>query len=356
MLDEFLKENNFVNSLADTCVYTWTRSDGKSKLILLVWVDDLIIGASDMQDLNLFKQSLAKKFKMKDLGIISYFLGIEFDFQDNYISMKQPMYIDKVMNKFGMSDCSPKAIPCTPGINKELSHDSKVLTDVKLYRGMVGSLIYVMTATRPDLCYVVTLLSQHMAKPTQAHLNLCKQVLKYLKGTKSYELRYHKSGGGLKLTGFCDSDWGASSDRRSTSGYCYFLNIDGPLISWRSSKQRIVALSSCEAEYVALTDAMKEANFLRQLWADMTGEKRKIVDLYADNQGAISLAKNPVHHKRSKHIDIRFHFIRYEVDSGIVNLMYVPTASNIADMFTKPLPKSKLAEFKCIRGKTGEGG
>ena len=209
--------------------------------------------------------------------------------------MKQPRYIQKVLNKYGMDDCNPKSIPCTPGIHMELSHNSKILYDVRLYRGIVGSLIYVMTATRPDLCYVVNLLSQHMANPTKAHLNLCIQVLKYLKGTISYELKYCKSDGGLKITGFCDSDWGSSSDRRSTSGYCYFLNSKGPLISWRSKKQReVVALSSCEAEYVALTEAMKEANFLRQLWADMTGEKRKIVDLYADSKGAISLSKNPV--------------------------------------------------------------
>ena len=116
-------------------------------------------------------------------------------------------------------------------------------------------------------------------------------------------------------------------------------------------------MSSCEAEYIALTDAMKEANFLRQLWADMTGENRKIVELYADNKGAISLSKNPVHHTRTKHIDICYHFIRSEIESGIVDLKYVPSASNIADMFTKPLPKSKLTEFECIRGgKTGEGG
>ena len=356
MLDKFLKEQNFVNSLADTCVYT--KSDGKSKLILLVWVDDLIIAANDMQVLKLFKLSLTQNFKMKDLGIISHFLGIEFTVQNDFISMKQPRYIEKDLDKYKMSDCNPKSIPCNPGINKELSHDSKILNDVRLYRGMVGSLIYVMTATRPDLCYVVNLLSQHMASPTKAHLNLCKQVLKYLKGTKFYELKYCKSDGGPKLTGFCDSDWGASSNRRSTSGYCYFLNRNGPLISWRSKKQReVVALSSCEAEYIALTDAMKEANFLRQLLADMTGEERKIVDLYADNQGAISLSKNPVHHKRTKHIDIRYHFIRLEVQSGIVNIMYVPSASNIADMFTKPLPKPKLTQFECIRGgKTGEGG
>ena len=111
-----------------------------------------------------------------------------------------------------------------------------------------------------------------------------------------------------------------------------------------------MALSSCEAEYIALTDAMKEGNFLRQLLADMTGSELKVVKLYADNQGAIALSKNPVHRKRSRHINIRYHFIRQNVDEGIVKLEYIPTAKNIADMFTKPLPKSKLTEFACIRG------
>ena len=117
-----------------------------------------------------------------------------------------------------------------------------------------------------------------------------------------------------------------------------------------AAANRIIALSSCEAEYVAVTDAMKEGNYLRQLLADMTGSKRKIIRLHADNQGAIALSKNAVHHKRTKHIDIRYHFIRYEVENNIVNLVYVPSDKNTADMFTKPLPLSKLAEFISIRG------
>ena len=133
MLDKFLKENDFTNSLADTCVYTWTSLDGKSKLILLIWVDDLIIGSNNMLNLNLFKELLSVNFKMKDLGSISHFLGIEFSVQDNSITMKQPRYIQKVLNKYGMDDCNPKSIPCTPGIHKELSHNSKILNDVRLY-------------------------------------------------------------------------------------------------------------------------------------------------------------------------------------------------------------------------------
>ena len=312
----------------------------------------MIIGSKDVNDLNEFKSSLSERFKMKDLGVIKYFLGIEFlhDKVNNSITMGQHMYVERILQRFGLADCSSKGIPCTPGINKELCDKSKVFDNTRLYREMVGSLIYVMMGTRPDLCYAVTLLSQHMAKPTLAHLNLCKQVYRYLKGTISYNMTYCKTKDDLNLTGFSDSDWGASPDGKSTSGYCFSLDNRGPLIAWRSCKQRVVALSSCEAEYIALTDAMKEGNFLRQLLADMTGSELKVVKLYADNQGAIALSKNPVHRKRSRHINIRYHFIRQNVDEGIVKLEYIPTAKNIADMFTKPLPKSKLTEFACIRG------
>ena len=351
MLNDFLLKQGFTRSLVDTCVYT--RFKGKSKMILLVWVDDLLVGSNDLQDLSDFKQSLKDKFSMKDLGPLKHFLGISFECSDGQIAMNQTGYIERILKKFGLENCNPKSIPCATGINTELSESSKPLQDVRLYREMVGSLIYVMTGTRPDICYVVNLLSQNMVAPTMAHLKLCKQVFKFLKGTKHYDLKFTKAKNGLCLEGYVDSDWGSSPDRRSISGYCYQLNDTGALnapISWASCKQRIVALSSTEAEYVAVTDAMKEGNYLRQLLADMTGSKKQAIRLHADNQGAIALSKNAVHHKRTKHIDIRYHFIRYEVDNNIVHLVYVPSDNNIADMFTKPLPSSKLLQFIGIRG------
>ncbi|CAL4070928.1 unnamed protein product, partial [Meganyctiphanes norvegica] len=139
-------------------------------------------------------------------------------------------------------------------------------------------------------------------------------------------------------------------DRHSISGYCYVLNKKGPLISWRCSKQRIIALSSCEAEYVALTVAIQEAKFLRQLLADIQGCTTSGVKLYADNQGAIALAKNPVHHQRTKHIDIKYHFIRFAIEEGIIDLQYIPSGENIADQFTKPLSCVKLADLSMISG------
>ena len=233
-----------------------------------------------------------------------------------------------------------------------MNNESHELADHRLYREIVGSLIYLMIATRPDICYAVTKLSQHMSKPTNAHLGLAKHVLRYIKGTLDFVLKFSKSDDALKLIGFCDSDWGNSEDRRSITGYCYKLNTNEPLISWKSQKQRIVALSSCEAEYVSLTSAVQEGKFLSQLYADMNNCDKNIVILYVDNQGAIALAKNPVFHQRSKHIDIRYHYIRLEVDNKNVELIYVPSEENVADIFTKPLTKKNLQKFCIIRGET----
>lgn len=348
VLHDFLVSLGFVQSFCDHCVYTRHRSD--SCAIIIVWVDDLIISASDMNTVNDVKCSLSQKFKMKDLGQLNWFLGIEFQFEDDCIKMNQTKYLERILHRFKMIDCNPKLIPCDIGVDKNVSSDSKILDDPKLYREIVGSLIYVMTCTRPDLCYVVSKLSQYMSKPTNANLNLSKFALKYIKGTLDDCLTFKRSCDNLDLIGFCDSDWGGSIDRRSISGYCFQLNKEGPLISWKSKKQNCVALSSCEAEYVSMTFAIQESKFLQQLLVDMLGCSKLLVNLHVDNQGALELAKNPVHHQRSKHIDVKYHYIRSQIQNSSVILHYVPTDENIADIFTKPVNRTKFNKFKNIRG------
>lgn len=227
-----------------------------------------------------------------------------------------------------MNECKVKILPCDLSASKLSEFDSNLLDDFKLYREIVGSLIYLMTCTRPDLSFVVNKLAQHMSSPCRAHLELAKHALRYLKGTLDYDLKFNKSHCPIQLTGFCDSDWGSSEDRPSISGYCFKLTSFGPLISWKTQKQRTVALS-CEAEYMAITAAIQEAKFLRQLLSDMLGSELSVVSLFADDQGAISHAKNPVNHQRSKHIDIRFHFIRSEVSQGNIILNYVQSDENV---------------------------
>lgn len=177
---------------------------------------------------------------------------------------------------------------------------------------------------------------------------MAKHVLRYLKGTRAKGLTFCKSRSALKLVGFCDADWGASvKDRHSITGYNFQLSVKGPLISWKSRKQPTVALSTCEAEYISLANAAQEAKFLKQLCSDMNVVIDNVL-IKVDNQGAINLAKNPVNHQRSKHIDIKYHFIRSEVLNGNVNLEYVATQDNVADIFTKPVTKVTLQKFKGI--------
>ena len=220
MLHNFLLGQNFVQSLADPCLYV--KFVKGIKTIIIIWVDDILIAANSEYVLNDVKTALSKKFKMKDLNRLTWFLGIEFKVND-CISMNQFKYLDKILNKFGMTDCNPKGIPCDLSANKIIDSDSKELADSKLYREIVGSLIYIMTGTRPDICFAVTKLSQHMSNPTKAHLNLAKHVLKYLKGTVNYDLKFYKSDLKLELFGFCDSDWGMSEDRKKYFRFLLFI-------------------------------------------------------------------------------------------------------------------------------------
>jgi len=187
-----------------------------------------------------------------------------------------------------------------------------------------------------------------MSKPTIANLSIAKHVLRYLKGTSEQSLRFRKSESPLALVGYSDSDWGGStSDRKSISGYSFKLSECGPLISWRSRKQQTVALSTCEAEYIALAETVQEGKFLRRLCIDLRIlQENNSANIHADNQGAIKLAKNPVFHQRSKHIDIKYHFIRSELQLGTINVQYIASEENVADIFTKPVSINKLKKFK----------
>ena len=264
--------------------------------------------------------------------------------------MSQKKYLSKVLERFQMSNCKPRSTPSEQKL--EFSDESKC--DAKLYREAVGSLIYAMACTRPDLCWVVTKLSQNLSNPQQSHWMAVKYVLRYLKGTLEYELCYRKCRENLVLQGYSDADWASSSDRRSISGYCFSLNDTGPPISWKSKKQSTIALSSCEAEYIALTLAAQESLYFTQLLKDLK-EPCQSATIFEDNQGAIALSKNPVDRQRAKHIDIRYHFSRSVQETGKVTIKYCPTQDMIADMMTKASTKEKFLKFKrYIFGQTSD--
>ena len=344
LLHYYLLENDFVQNESDHCVYSKYASKNEM-MIVIVWVDDLMLAASNETLMHDMKQVFVNKFKMKDLGRLSYFLGIEFEQNENSVTMSQKRYISKVLERFEMTDCKPKSTPS----EQKLECNDTSPADSKTYREAVGSLIYAMTCTRPDICWIVTKLSQHLSKPLQSHWVAVKHVLRYLKGTLNKKLCYKKCEDGLKLIGYSDADWASSiEDRRSTSGYCFSLAKNGPPISWKSRKQPTVALSSCEAEYIALAAAVQEGTYLSYWLNGMmveTEKKPEPVLIFEDNQGTIALSHNPVGRQRSKHIDVRYHFIRSMLTEGKISVQYCPTSEMVADLMTKPSTKIKLDKF-----------
>ena len=348
LLHTFFFENGFTQSSVDTCVYI--KHVDNNVAIVLIWVDDIIIAASNNCLLCEIKDLLKHRYKMTDLGLLTWFLGIQFVRDNGAIKMNQTRYLTKLLEKYDMSNCKPRSTPC----ELKLKLDSEKPSDnCAKYREIVGSLIYAMTCTRPDLCWIVTVLSQRLANPSDEHAIVLKHVLRYLKGSLNYELCFTKCVDGLQLTGFSDASWGSSDDRKSITGYCFSLNKCGPFISWKSKKQSTVALSSCEAEYMALAATAQESLFLTQLLNDIDVNcQYEPVTIFDDNQGAIALVENPVHHQRSKHVDIKYHFIRTEVIRGKINVVYLPSEDMIADIFTKPASRYKLSRFKdCMFGK-----
>ena len=344
VLSDFFRSLNFQQSNVDACLFMKTQESGA--VYIVIWVDDLVIAASNELDLSNIKQTLKRRFRMKDMGSLSWFLGIEFRVTEEGIHMSQSRYIKAILQKYGMEECNPRTTPCESRLDKYGSSVNNSAEDVRTYRGIVGSLIYAMTCSRPDLAFVVTKLSQSLEKPSSADWVTVKHVLRYLKGSANQSLFYSKSENPLRLSGFSDSDWASASDRRSTTGYCFSLSDASALISWKSKKQETVALSTCEAEYMALTAATQEAMFLSMLTKDFGLDTSHPIRISGDNQGSIHLVKNPVVNKRSKHIDIKFHFIREKYINNIIDIVHVESGKNIADVMTKPATATKLREFK----------
>lgn len=343
MLHTSLIGDNFTQNPADHCVYT-KESKETGKVIIVVWVDDLIIAASNTQSLEQVKNMLSTRFKMKDLGRLKYFLGIDFCQTEGCVKMSQKRYVEKILSRYDMQECRTRETPCEQKL--DYNEEAPKMTDVRTYREAVGSLIYLTMCTRPDICFVVSRLSQHFADPTDEHWVTVKHVLRYLRGTADKELCFRKSSEGLGLQAHSDADWAAdTTDRRSTTGYCVRMCEGSSLVSWKTKKQPTVALSTCEAEYMALALTIQECIYLEQLLKSMdTYEYLKTV-VYEDNQGTIALVKNPVCRQRCKHVDIKYHFIRSIIKDERMTLVYCPTEDMVADAMTKPVTKLRLKKF-----------
>uniref|UniRef100_A0A2N9HJ90 Integrase catalytic domain-containing protein n=1 Tax=Fagus sylvatica TaxID=28930 RepID=A0A2N9HJ90_FAGSY len=313
-----ISQHGFSASSYDSALF-FRRSDHGITLLLL-YVDDMIITGDDVQGIQDLKHFLGQHFEMKDLGPLSYFLGLEVSSSSDGYYLTQAKYTSDLISRAGITDSKIVDTPIEYN-NRLNTHDGEPLPDATLYRQLVGSLVY-LTVTRPDISYAVHIVSQFMAAPRSLHYAAVLRILRLI----------------LMPTG-----QGIPTDRRSTTGYCFLLGDS--LISWRSKKQSVVARSSTEAEYRALADTTAELLWLRWLLQDLGIDCSTAVPIHCDNRSAIQIAHNDVFHERTKHIEIDCHFIRHHLLQGTLQLRSVSSQDQLADIFTKPMPPGRFRDF-----------
>jgi len=371
-IDSFLKSIGFKQSTSDPNLYILSIANG-GNLFLLLYVDDLLITCRYRDQVNRIKKLLSDNYRMTDLGPARQFLCIQIDRQlSGEIRLSQERFVKTILQQFQMEDCNGVATPMESGIVLQRAQNPNIQdpADQQLYQSLVGSLMYLMMATRPDLAYTVSTLSEFNSAPTDEHIFAAKRVLRYLKQTGKLGLTYSSTASRSytlpKLIGYSDSDHaGDRDDRRSTSGYVFTLQ--GAAILWKSNKQTMVTLSSTESEYVGSSEAAREGIWLQCLLNDFldhrsedetsgnqgtpqstTTTERTTKDtlgqpqlLYMDNQSAMKIAMSSASqvNERTKHIDIRYHFVHNAYQQGRIRIEYLPTADMTVDILTKSLPR-----------------
>ncbi|KAL6316992.1 hypothetical protein AAG906_026686 [Vitis piasezkii] len=321
-------------------LYGLKQSPGKAAIII-VYVDDIILTGDHEEKIDLLKKLLTKEFEIKDLGNLKYFLGMEIARSKKGIAVSQRKYVLDLLNETGMLGCKPAETPMDTTVKLEES-DGSAPVDKGRYQRLVGKLIY-LSHTRPDIGFSVSVVSQFMNNPTEKHMTAVIRILRYLKMTPGKGLFFQRTTK-KEIEIFSDADWaGSVTDRRSTSGYCSF--VWGNLVTWRSKKQSVVARSSAEAEFRAMAQGICEGIWLNRLLEELRVPLKHPMVLYCDNQAAISIAKNPVHHDRTKHVEIDRHFIKEKIEEGVFKVSYTPTNCQTADILTKALARVNFEDL-----------
>ncbi|GKB04680.1 retrovirus-related pol polyprotein from transposon TNT 1-94 [Tanacetum coccineum] len=320
-LSKFLLAQGFSKGVVDPTLFI--RKTGKHTLHVQIYVDDIIFASTDPKDCDCFSNEMSSKFQMSMMGQISFFLGLQISQNPRGIFINQSKYANEILKKFDLHKSDPVDTPMVE--RTKLDEDlSGTPVDQTKYRSMIGSLMY-LTASRPDLVFAVCMCARYQSRPTR-----------YLQGTINMGLWYPKDTA-MALTAYADADHAGCQDtRRSTSGSAQFLG--DKLVSWSSKKQTSTSISSTEAEYIAMSGCCAQILWMRSQLSDY-GFAYNRIPLYCDNKSAIALCCNNVQHSRSKHIDIRHHFIREQVEKGVVELYFVRTEYQLADIFTKALPR-----------------
>jgi Reverse transcriptase (RNA-dependent DNA polymerase) len=344
-IDEAFQRRGLVPLASDPCVYI--RRTETSLIIIALYVDDLVLAASALSELQALKADLTAEFDMEDLGEASFVLGIEIvrDRASRTITITQTAYTKALVDRHITGHRHKQHTPMESSARHVKAADGEQATtqSIRAYQSAVGSVMFAMLCTRPDIAFSVAILSKFAQNPTPIHEAGVQRVLRYLHGTNARGITYTGTtpvSEEPQLTGYCDSDWAADrDDRKSITGYAFLLS--GGAISWSSKKQKTPSLSSVEAEYMAAAAAAKEALWWRTQLRGLGYDTAHATTLYSDSQGSISLSKNPDHHANTKHIALRYHFIRHHVGKRNVRLEYINTTAMAADVLTKALPREQ---------------
>lgn len=343
--DSVLKKFGFVNSKADQCVYVGQVN--KKKCYFCLYVDDGLLFSTDESALKVITEELNSIFEIKVLNTPRNFVGMQIEILNNCIFIHQTQYIEQLLNKFNMNDANTNSVPVDPHMKLQKG-DGEPEKNIP-YREAVGSLMHLAIVSRPDIMFAVSLVSRFLNCYNQMHWNAVKKIFKYLKASKDYGLCYTKTAQPSEIVGYSDADFANDLDtRRSVTGYVFIKN--GAAVTWSSQKQQTVALSTTEAEFMAACAATKEAMWVKLLLSDAGEYKQDTLYLHLDNQSAISVIKNLNFHKRCKHIEIKYHFIKEKYHQKIISLKFVSSKYQYADILTKALTKDK---FIFLRSKLG---
>jgi hypothetical protein len=330
----------FVQSKADPSLFVLRQ--GPAMAYLLLYVDDIILSASSTELLRHIVDRLKTEFAIKDMGPLRFFLGIDVQRRRDGFYLSQAAYARDVLDRAGMANCKPATTPAEAK-SKVASSDGRPFSDISWYRSMAGALQY-LTLTRPDIAYAVQQVCLHMHAPRDSHANMLKRVLRYVKGTIDFGLHL-LAAATPQLIAYTDADWAGCPDtRRSTSGFCVYLG--NALVSWSSKRQNTVSRSSAEAEYRGIANAVAECSWLRHLLGELHRDVKQATIVYCDNVSSVYMSKNPVHHRRTKHIELDIHFVREKVALGELRVLHVPSDKQFADIFTKGLPSALHDDFR----------
>jgi hypothetical protein len=335
LLKAYLLSQDFKQNPADPCVFFKLDIDSKLEIVLALFVDDTMTTGKESAVLT-FRENFKRKFKVSEKGgICKHFLSMRFSSDEEYYYMDQSTYITQILSRYSQYLKQEKfgvSTPLLPNFQNELleAELNPTYETNFPYREMVGSLVYAANGTRFDITAAVSIVSRFANKPTKIHCEMVRRIYHYLR-TNPRKLRFKKKAD-IKLIGYCDSSLGNLEDFSSLAGYCFLLG--NTIISWKSFKEPVVALSTAEAEYIALTSAVQECIYLQHFLTGLGYISTK-TEIHEDNHACIALAKNPQDKKRTRHIQIRFHWIREQLEKGVYVLIPTKTHEQLADLFTK---------------------